>query len=151
MSLRIHFTCDDLARTIVAPEPDPLWEVLLSLHLLQSDDDQLLFGRWRRHVRRQLPAGDRRLLDLAPPDGYSPDFLTPSESADGFEQGLAAIVQTPTARLATELSRLVGRGQLSAWMRHLPSRPRSTPHPQPNRRRTSPVGKCRRRRDRRGR
>jgi DNA-binding transcriptional ArsR family regulator len=116
MSLRIHFTCDDLARTIVAPEPDPLWEVLLSLHLLQTDDDQPLFGRWRRHVRRRLQASDRRLLDLAPPDGYSPDFLTPAESAEGFEQGLAAIEQTPTARLAAELARLVARGQLSPWM-----------------------------------
>lgn len=119
MSLRIHFTCDDLARTIVAPEPDPLWEVLLSLHLLQSDDDQPLFGRWRRQVRRRLQADDRRLLDLAPPDGYSPDFLTPAESAEGFEQGLAAIAQTPPARLSSELARLVGRGSLTPWMRTL--------------------------------
>jgi DNA-binding transcriptional ArsR family regulator len=119
MSLRIHFTCDDLARTNVAPEPDPLWEVLLSLHLLQTDDDQPLFGRWRRHVRRRLEPRDRRLFELAPPDGYSPDFLTPAEGAEGFEQGLAAIGQTPADRLAAELERLVGRGQLSAWMRPL--------------------------------
>jgi len=135
MSLRIHFTCDDLARTIVAPEPDPLWEVLLSLHLLQTDEDQPLFGRWRRQVRRQLQASDRRLFDLAPPDGYSPDFLTPSTSGcrkepatsgrrngpstDGFEEGLSAILQTPSARVAAELELLVGRGSLTPWMKRL--------------------------------
>ncbi len=128
MSLRIHFTCDDLARTIVAPEPDPLWEVLLSLHLLQTDEDQPLFGRWRRQVRRQLQASDRRLLDLAPPEGYSPDFLTPSAddrknglATNDLEGGLSAILQTPSARVAAELELLVGRGPLTPWMKRLAS------------------------------
>ena len=34
--LRIHFTPRDLARVTVATKPAPLWEVLLSLHMLQK-------------------------------------------------------------------------------------------------------------------
>ena len=34
--LRIHFTAEDLTRVRVRADPHPLWEVLLSLHLLQN-------------------------------------------------------------------------------------------------------------------
>ncbi len=47
--LRIHFTPRDLARVTVATHPAPLWEVLLSLHVLQvldlNDRDLYLDGR----------------------------------------------------------------------------------------------------------
>jgi hypothetical protein len=49
--LRIHFTPRDLARVTVAATPAPLWEVLLSLHMLQQSDGRLVFEDWRRHVR----------------------------------------------------------------------------------------------------
>jgi hypothetical protein len=75
--LRIHFTGQDLARTTLAEEPDPLWEVLLSLHQLQGRDGSAHFGDWRERTRRQLPRQAAQLVQLAPPKGYSPDFLTP--------------------------------------------------------------------------
>lgn len=53
--LRIHFTAEDIARTTLAAEPDPLWEVLLSLHMLQVEDGPLAYGAWRQRMRRRLP------------------------------------------------------------------------------------------------
>lgn len=53
--LRIHFTGQDLARTTLAEEPDPMWEVLLSLHQLQGRDGMAHYGNWRERARRLLP------------------------------------------------------------------------------------------------
>ncbi|MFD4233168.1 hypothetical protein [Streptomyces sp. NPDC058542] len=39
--LRIHFSDVDLARTRLAPAPDPLFEIAASMHRLQSSR-----GRW---------------------------------------------------------------------------------------------------------
>ncbi|HEY4024006.1 MAG TPA: helix-turn-helix domain-containing protein [Pseudonocardiaceae bacterium] len=113
MGLRIHFSPNDIARTTVADEPDPLWEVLLSLHLLQNRDGAVVFDRWRQQARtsRQLP----RLTALAPPRGYSPDFLTPAEAATGLEAGVAALVHTPKTRLRTELNKLSTKRRLAGW------------------------------------
>ncbi len=60
--LRIHFTGQDLARTTIAGEPDPLWEVLLSLHVLRSRDPGPALGAWHRHTRRGIPRLETRLL-----------------------------------------------------------------------------------------
>ena len=60
---------------------DPLWDVLLGMHMLQTDDEPAVFGPWRRRTRARLTPIERELLTLAPPVGYSPDFLTPAESA----------------------------------------------------------------------
>lgn len=106
VGLRIHFTCEDVARTTFAAKPDPLWELLLSLHQLQTDDAPQVFGKWRRRVRAGLGEQERKLLELAPPMGYSPDFLTPPESADGLVAGLDALARTDRGRLRTDLERL---------------------------------------------
>jgi DNA-binding transcriptional ArsR family regulator len=113
MGLRIHFSAEDIARTTVAGEPDPLWEVLLSLHLMQTRDGAVVFDRWRRRARasRHLP----RLTALAPPRGYSPDFLTPDEAIAGFEAGLDAVLHTPKARLSRELTKLGTKRRLADW------------------------------------
>ena len=34
--LTIHFSQEDILRTRVAPAADPVWELVLSLHLLQG-------------------------------------------------------------------------------------------------------------------
>ncbi|AKU16385.1 ArsR/SmtB family transcription factor [Luteipulveratus mongoliensis] len=124
MSLRIHFGVDDLARTRFATEPDPLWEVLLSLHMLQTDDEPDVYGRWRRRIKSQLEDSDRRLIDLAPAEGYSPDFLTPAESVHGLDAGLQAIVGTPAARLGADLRDLAEDRPLPSWAHAL-----TTPEP----------------------
>src|SRR5882762_2845272 len=104
MGFRIRFGCVDLARTTIGREPDPLWEVLLGMHMVQTDIEPEVFGPWRARVR--LTSLERELLVLAPPIGYSPDFLTPAESVDGLDAGLAAVAATPRERLKRELGRL---------------------------------------------
>ncbi len=51
---------------------DPLWEALLSMHVLQTDTASAVFGPWRGAIRSRLAAPARELLRLAPPRGYSP-------------------------------------------------------------------------------
>lgn len=113
MPLHIHFSAADLARVTLSTEPDPLWEVLLSLHVLQSPAVEPRHERWRTGLT--LSPTMRALFHLAPPRGYSPDFLTPAESASGLESGLAALRRTPRHRLWTELARLAGRAVPSRW------------------------------------
>lgn len=119
MVFRIHFETVDLARTTIAQRPDPLWEILLGLHVLQTDDEPELFGIWRERARARLNAMEQELLALAPPVGYSPDFLTPSAAGQGLDAGLAAVAATPVERLAAELRRLSDEVRLPGWTRRL--------------------------------
>ncbi|NEA31269.1 winged helix-turn-helix domain-containing protein [Streptomyces sp. SID13031] len=115
--LRIHFTGQDLARTTLADEPDPLWELLLSLHQLQGRDGAGHYGRWRLRTRRQLPRPGERLLQLAPPSGYSPDFLTPAYAAGSFDAAVERVQSTSRQRIRHELE-LVRRPS-SQWTKDL--------------------------------
>ncbi|WP_460650776.1 ArsR/SmtB family transcription factor [Kribbella endophytica] len=106
MTLRVHFTTDDLARLTFAPGPDPLWELLLSLHQAQTEDGAQVFGAWRRRIRAGLDDQVRKLLELTPPQGYSPDFLTPWEGGQGLQAGLAAVARTDRGRVRDDLDQL---------------------------------------------
>jgi DNA-binding transcriptional ArsR family regulator len=118
--LRIHFTAEDLARTTLAAEPDPLWEVLLSLHMLQVEDGPVAYGAWRQRVRRKLPRETvGPLATLAPPVGYSPDFLTPSAESSGFDHAVDLMLSAPRRQLRSDLSRLSTRRTASTWVRQL--------------------------------
>ncbi|GAA3821812.1 winged helix-turn-helix domain-containing protein [Streptomyces coacervatus] len=121
MAVRIHFTDDDLARIRLAQAPDPMWEALLSMHMLQERDTaSLVFGSWRHTVRRQLPAPVGELLRLAPPVGYSADFLTPAAGTDGLDAGIGALLSTPRQRLGRDLAELaLGGRPLPSWARLL--------------------------------
>ncbi|PWR05858.1 transcriptional regulator [Micromonospora acroterricola] len=115
--LKIHFSGEDILRTRVAPAADPVWELVLSLHLLQGRGRDPLMDNWRRTVSRGLrqdAASDqlRLLFALSPPRGYFPDFLTPYASLDGFEAGLDAVRSTPTERLHRDLSVLASENNL---------------------------------------
>lgn len=46
--LTIHFSREDILRTRVAPTADPVWELVLSLHLLQGRTRDPLMAGWRR-------------------------------------------------------------------------------------------------------
>ncbi|WAU83332.1 winged helix-turn-helix domain-containing protein [Streptomyces sp. Qhu-G9] len=104
--LKFHFTDADMARIRMAAGPDPLWELLLSLHLLRGTDGSVVFGAWRRHVRSRLPGTTRLLFDLAPPRGYSADFLTPLPDRGELEPGIDAVLSTPRGRLRHDVARL---------------------------------------------
>jgi DNA-binding transcriptional ArsR family regulator len=117
--LRIHFTGEDLTRVRVATAPDPLWEVLLSLHLLPTRVGALVFGRWRERIRPGLDGSVRLLMRLAPPYGYSPDFLTPGTGADDLDAGLDRLLSMPRRRIRAELNLLLGSRPPAVWMRRL--------------------------------
>jgi DNA-binding transcriptional ArsR family regulator len=120
MALRIHFTDDDFTRIRFAQAPDPMWEALQSMHMLQTRDGWAVFGRWRDRVRAALGAPERQLLRLAPPVGYSPDFLTPAAGESGLEPGIDALLSTPRARLRHDLLELSAAGRrLPPWGRAL--------------------------------
>ncbi|MEV4433584.1 winged helix-turn-helix domain-containing protein [Streptomyces sp. NPDC049585] len=105
--MRIHFTSVDLGRIRLAAEPDPLWETLLAAHMLQTAQGPLVFDAWRARVRPRLTDPMRRVLALAPPRGYSPDFLTPPETAEGgLAGGIDAMLSLPRQRLCAELELL---------------------------------------------
>jgi DNA-binding transcriptional ArsR family regulator len=118
MGFRIYFTSADIAQTR-AQAPDPLWEVLLSLHVLQTRAAPSVFDEWRCEMRSKMTDSIRELLVLARPRGYSPDFLTPSESAVGIEEGLDALACTTRARLHTDMAGLEGEVRLSGSARAL--------------------------------
>ncbi|RIV34475.1 ArsR/SmtB family transcription factor [Micromonospora radicis] len=117
--LKIHFSGEDILRTRVAPAANPVWEVVLSLHLLPERGRDPLLSGWRREVMRDLrrqedAAGLRLLLALNPPRGYFPDFLTPYESVDGFEAGMEAVRRTPVSLLQRDLTLLGNARNLPA-------------------------------------
>jgi DNA-binding transcriptional ArsR family regulator len=118
--LRIHFTPRDLARTTISTRPAPSWEILLSLHMLQQTEGRLVFEDWRRHVRTKVaPDQMRLLLELTPPKGYSPDFLTPAESAPDFETALEITLSTPREQIRSQLDLLSKYRPVTPWTREL--------------------------------
>jgi DNA-binding transcriptional ArsR family regulator len=104
--LRIHFTGLDLARTRLAAGPQPMWEILLSLHKLTDRDGDLFFDQWRRRTRPRLTDQTRWLCEIAPPRGYSPDFLTPARGEGRLEADLHRVLTTSRHRIHTDLRRL---------------------------------------------
>ncbi|NUR72954.1 MAG: winged helix-turn-helix transcriptional regulator [Hamadaea sp.] len=118
--LRIHFTGADLARTRLASAPDPMWELSLSIHVLRSRRPDLTLGDWRKSVSDRLVKGgpDRSevdlLLELNPPLGYFPDFLTPAEGRTGFSAGVDAVMRTPQRLVRRDLDLLARHGRLSS-------------------------------------
>ncbi|MBB6174575.1 DNA-binding transcriptional ArsR family regulator [Nocardiopsis mwathae] len=122
--LRIHFTDTDLARTSVAEGPDPLWELVISLHRLQTRWGRSRVQDWYEDARRTLtaaglaPTVKTLLVPITPFSEYFPDFLTPDASRHGLDAGLEAIAATPRA----EFDRQIG---LAAGGRGMPARVRS--------------------------
>lgn len=63
---RIHFSDTDLTRVRLASGPDPLLELLHSVHVAvsQSDRSGLVFGRWQRRAQRLSAHHLQSLLPL---------------------------------------------------------------------------------------
>ncbi|RPF22909.1 ArsR/SmtB family transcription factor [Myceligenerans xiligouense] len=117
--LRFIFTPEDLSRIRLAPGPDPLWETLLSAHLVQELDGARVFGRWHRHVVPDLPRAALPYLALTPPVGYSPDFLTPEGGSTDFAVGAENMLYTPPVRIAAELGVLGRNRKMPGWVHDL--------------------------------
>jgi len=118
--LRIRFTFDDLCNTRVVTEPDPLWEIVGSMHRLQTSQGHQQHTDWRRELSRDLarqrigPAVRETLLPLMPRAAYFPDFLTPPAVTD-IGTGIDRILHTPTARMRQELSQLELPPAVQPW------------------------------------
>jgi DNA-binding transcriptional ArsR family regulator len=117
----MHLTAADLGRIGMAVRPHALWELVLSLHVLQARVVPAPYVEWRRSVRGVLARHDalrdhvHRLTTLVPATGDFPDFLTPDLPGAGFVDMLTAVLGTPRARLARELSGAVA----TPWIRAL--------------------------------
>ncbi|SDL22424.1 DNA-binding transcriptional regulator, ArsR family [Nocardioides sp. YR527] len=115
--LRIHFTYEDLARVRIADRPDALWEVLLSLHVLQTRGRAVELMPWRRQTLRSLPRDVVcRLAEIAPPRGISPDFMTPSGGAHGFGDGMEIALRTPKSTISTQIAAMASQRRLTPWV-----------------------------------
>lgn len=114
--LRVHFTSEDLARVRVLKEPHPLWEVLLSLHLLQTVQGAVVFGDWRRRARTAPSSLTRMLMALARPKGYSPDFLTPPVDVLDLDTALEALLSTEKSKLRADISLLAADAAVPGWV-----------------------------------
>ncbi|GHH70605.1 transcriptional regulator [Streptosporangium violaceochromogenes] len=113
--LRVHFSPQDWERLRVVSRPDPMWETVLSLYMLGDASDELVFGQWRRRALTRLPPESRMLLDLVPPQGYSPDFLSPLVGGEDPDDGIDAVLNTPRRRIAEELDLRFGGGRRPPW------------------------------------
>ncbi|MGP3916409.1 MarR family transcriptional regulator [Nonomuraea sp. 10N515B] len=110
--LRIVFTGEDLARLRIASGIDELWELAMSLHVLQKPGGGADMTAWRRQARADLAETGllqpvrRTLLPLMPIKAYFPDFLTPHQAQTGPQNGIDALADTPPSRVRRELDQL---------------------------------------------
>jgi DNA-binding transcriptional ArsR family regulator len=116
--LNIVFNAEDVARTTVQGSADPMWELVFSLHRLQTKVGYLDHLDWHRQVRHDIRAAGlaplirSTLLPLMPLSPYFPDFLTPSTGSGEIEEAIDIIAGTPRAQMRRELEMMIGEGTL---------------------------------------
>ncbi|WP_410579586.1 ArsR/SmtB family transcription factor [Amycolatopsis sp. lyj-108] len=119
--MRIELTLQDLTRVRLAPEADPLAELVSSLQILQRRDaGSALFNRWRHRVRLGLVESASVLLWLCRPYAPIPAFLVPEADEAGLEAGLAEIARTDSVGLKSALRDVAVNRELPAWAAGLP-------------------------------
>lgn len=110
--LRIVFTGEDLARVRIASRIDELWEMAMSLHVLQKPGGGQDMTAWRRQARTDLAQTGllqpvrQTLAPLMPIKAYFPDFLTPHQTQTGAQNGIDALTDTPPQRVRHEIDQL---------------------------------------------
>ncbi|MDL4816554.1 ArsR/SmtB family transcription factor [Actinomadura opuntiae] len=80
--------------------------MLLSVHLLGKREGALAFDRWRRRTRPRLDPVMQPLFALAPPWGYSADFLTPPDAGGGLQVAIETVLSTPKQQLRQNADQL---------------------------------------------
>ncbi|MGW6542033.1 ArsR/SmtB family transcription factor [Streptomyces massasporeus] len=119
MTLRIHFTAEDLARTHLASGVRPLLELDIGIRLLQERSHPVRFDAWRRRAVPRLQPRLAPLFDFIPALGPSADFLDLSapEAPDHFLERLRS---TPARRVVEDLERwAAGRQPVPRAVRQL--------------------------------
>jgi DNA-binding transcriptional ArsR family regulator len=123
-TLRIHFSAEDVARTHLAARAHPLWEIVGSLHRLQTRDGYASYETWHRRVRRDVQqpglaeALRSRLLPIVPLRGYFPDFLTPGLVVD-LDEGIDQVLGTDPVRIGREIRMLGSAAGAAPWLTDL--------------------------------
>ncbi|MFI1227357.1 MULTISPECIES: ArsR/SmtB family transcription factor [unclassified Streptomyces] len=112
-----------MARITVVPRPDPMWELVNSLHTLQVRQPASTYAPWLRHVRKRLARSDLRgpirlLTTLVPARGDFPDFLTPPHRG-GLEVARDLVLATPAGRLHADLAACFRQRTPPPWLRQL--------------------------------
>ncbi|TDD82259.1 ArsR family transcriptional regulator [Actinomadura darangshiensis] len=100
------FAPDDVARVRFAFSP--VWELVLSLRVLGDPSGHALHLPWAHAVRPRLRGLDLEpLLEVVPPAGYAPDFLTPPPDTPlpDFAAELRTVRATPPEVVVFELLR----------------------------------------------
>ncbi|GAA0367441.1 helix-turn-helix domain-containing protein [Actinoallomurus spadix] len=118
----MHFDSEDLARTTVAPSADVLWEILLGLHALQERNEEVALDGWRRRTRPIIPASLRPLLEIAPPRGYSADFLTPTRGTADLGTAVDRLLSTTRNELTRDFTEFARQGRTPFIARSLDAR-----------------------------
>ncbi|KFZ81313.1 ArsR family transcriptional regulator [Amycolatopsis sp. MJM2582] len=119
--MRIELTLQDLTRVRLAPEADPLAELVSSLQILQRRDaGSALFNRWRHRVRLGLGESASVLLWLCRPYAPIPAFLVPGVDESGLEAGLAEVARTDPLCLKSALRDFPVNRELPSWAAGLP-------------------------------
>ncbi|MEU2561906.1 DUF5937 family protein [Streptomyces longispororuber] len=114
MVYRIHFTLEDLARTRLAQAPPALMELAAAVRTLQTSTHSVRFGAWRRSAARGLRPDTRMVLDLVPPRGWAPTFLSPA-GLEGPQEALENVRATPRSRIRRELAHVATWQPLPPW------------------------------------
>ncbi|WIY03843.1 helix-turn-helix domain-containing protein [Amycolatopsis mongoliensis] len=108
--LRIHFTSEDQGRVRLATSTDWMWEVVLSLHLLQPGEPDPVFDPWRRRLAVSLSPELKAAVDflkvIDPKASYFPDFLTPATETGDVADGINAVRCTPRVQFSVQLAEL---------------------------------------------
>ncbi|MEU6425245.1 winged helix-turn-helix domain-containing protein [Microbispora sp. NPDC046973] len=124
--LRLEFTEADLRRITVAAAPDVVLETALSVRRLRTGaggGSRALPGLRQLHhlVNGSLAARAGVLLEVVPPQGFLPDFLSQPAARD-LATGVELIAQVPAAQLAADLAALPPPSPApSRWFRELAS------------------------------
>jgi DNA-binding transcriptional ArsR family regulator len=102
--VRFVFTVEDLARTRFAISP--MWELVQSLAALRDPSSAALHVPWLRSLSGRLDGLElERVVELTPPRGFNPDFLTPPPAGPVGSIGddLAALRVTPVAQIRADM------------------------------------------------
>ena len=94
--VQIHLSNEDLVQTHFAFSP--LWEVMTSYRVLVTPSRHALYLPWIKEAQSALRGVDLSYMDiLIPPEGYVPDFLTPTPESPtpSFDEELDRVRTTP--------------------------------------------------------
>lgn len=125
MTLRVVFGREDLQRVRFAAQPDPMWELVLSLHKARKCRALERHSVWQTQIRHRLREHDQAarwlapLFTLVPMKGAFPDFLTPAPLVTDPKAGVAELRRTAADQLRGDLTAAFADHSLPQWVRRL--------------------------------